>query len=183
MSIPTVDSLMARTFEKREPRSDAYKAGCRALFENKLNGVRMRCPYSEGSAERDAWYAGTDEAHLRLRDYVPALLRRQAGHVQFGVLLLLIVVALLCAIAGCVTMPESQSVAVIGRQHPAPVGCQDLGPVGASIAGQLGTDGLVLGNPTDELVRMKVLTLGGDTLHYTGAFPLRGEAYKCRRGA
>jgi hypothetical protein len=53
----------------RDRRSDAYKAGALALLVRKLDGnaSRLICPYPEGSAECDAWFAGVDEGHLIVR--------------------------------------------------------------------------------------------------------------------
>ena len=84
----------------------------------------------------------------------------------------------LACLAGCASTPESQSVGVISGQNPAPVGCQDLGPVQLSGSSLLSVS--PVGAPNDELLREMTLTKGGDTLHYTGAFPPRGEAHKCR---
>jgi hypothetical protein len=84
---------------------------------------------------------------------------------------------LVLVLASCVSVPESQSVRVIGGQHPAPTGCQELGPVQLSGASLLNDS--PIGSPNDEMLREMTLAKGGDTLHYTGVFPLRGVAYKC----
>lgn len=74
-------------------------------------------------------------------------------------------------------MPESQTVHVIGELSAAPTGCKDLGPVSLTDAAAFNLN--PLSSPNDELLRMITLEKGGDTLHYTGMFPLRGVAYKC----
>jgi hypothetical protein len=82
------------------------------------------------------------------------------------------------ALAACVSVPESQTVRVIGVQHVAPTGCQDLGPVSLTKSATFFNSSPV-SSPNDEMLRMMVLAKGGNTLHYTGMFPLRGVAYKC----
>jgi hypothetical protein len=57
------------------------------------------------------------------------------------------------------------------------LGCQELGPVQLSGSSLLNTS--LVGNPKDEMLREMTLAKGGDTLHYTSAFPLGGVAYKC----
>jgi hypothetical protein len=90
-----------------------------------------------------------------------------------------LVVLALFVLSACTTMsPEAQTVHVIGALKAAPVGCQDLGPVQLPAA-SLMTDN-PFGSPNDEMMRTLTAAKGGDTLHYTGAFPLKGEAYKCR---
>ena len=81
------------------------------------------------------------------------------------------------ALTACVSVPESQTVRVIGELRSAPTGCKDLGPVSLTDAAAFNLN--PLSSPNDELLRMMTLEKGGDTLHYTGAFPLRGVAYKC----
>jgi hypothetical protein len=90
--------------------------------------------------------------------------------------LLLFCMALAC-LAGCVSNPQTRAVRVIGVQHPAPTGCQELGPVQLSGASLLNSS--FVGNPNDEMLREMTLAKGGDTLHYTSAFPPGGVAYKC----
>jgi hypothetical protein len=87
--------------------------------------------------------------------------------------------ALLAAfLNGCTTLsPEAKAIHVIGGLSAAPVGCQDLGPVALPPASTLTTS--PVGSPNDEMMRTLAAAKGADTLHYTGAFPLKGEAYKC----
>lgn len=47
----------------REPRSREYKQGVMAVLMNRCAQVEPVCPYSPGSVESDAWYAGTEEGH------------------------------------------------------------------------------------------------------------------------
>lgn len=60
--------VAARLFDdafavSRTPRSDAYKAGVLAALRYRLNGVRIESPYQPGTAEFDAFHAGTAEGH------------------------------------------------------------------------------------------------------------------------
>lgn len=59
----TLAILQASAFSTaRTPRSDAYKAGHYAALVKFLgDGPLRRCPYANGTAEADAWYAGYDE--------------------------------------------------------------------------------------------------------------------------
>lgn len=58
------DTLMATAFSvSRDPRSDEYKAGCRAALEHHENSVEILNPYKAGSAARDAFFAGVAEGH------------------------------------------------------------------------------------------------------------------------
>jgi hypothetical protein len=60
----TVDDLMHQAFGRpRDPRSDEYKAGCRDLLNYKIHGTPLTRPYPMGTAQADAYYAGTDEGH------------------------------------------------------------------------------------------------------------------------
>lgn len=64
----TVERLMKATFDTpRDPRSDAYKAGTRALFAKRLKGIALTCPFAPGTAQNDAFYAGVDEGNAVLR--------------------------------------------------------------------------------------------------------------------
>ena len=66
----TIDKLMQQTFGRaRDPRSDEYKAGCRALLECKAFKKQIKCPYPMGTAQADAFYAGTDEGHGVWRNF------------------------------------------------------------------------------------------------------------------
>ena len=91
-----------------------------------------------------------------------------------------LVVVTLVSLAGCVSVPESQTVRVIGVQHAAPTGCKDLGPVSLTDAAAFNLN--PLSSPNDEMLRLMTKAKGGDTMHYTGIFPLRGVAYKCGAG-
>jgi hypothetical protein len=47
----------------RPARSDAYKLGVLTCLQVRVDGRPFaRCPYAEGTAEADAYYAGVDEA-------------------------------------------------------------------------------------------------------------------------
>ena len=53
-----IDRAMERIFfVGRDPRSPEYKNGCRAALGRSSSGN----PYSPGTAQSDAWYAGWDE--------------------------------------------------------------------------------------------------------------------------
>jgi len=58
-----VEHLMKLAFDRpREPRSDAYKNGVRAVLAFRANSTfDISAPYAAGSAERDAFIAGMDE--------------------------------------------------------------------------------------------------------------------------
>lgn len=65
MSKLSVDELMERAFcNGRDPRSAMYKQGCRALLSRRIDGVPVVCPYTAGSPEFDAFWAGVDEAWI-----------------------------------------------------------------------------------------------------------------------
>ena len=52
------DSAFSHT---RTKRSEEYKAGVLALLRRRIDGVPVQCPYSEGTASFDAFYAGIEE--------------------------------------------------------------------------------------------------------------------------
>jgi hypothetical protein len=65
-----IDTLMSEAFHgAREPRSVAYKAGCRAKLAAVVRGERggVTCPYLVGSAECDAFWAGVEEGSVIAR--------------------------------------------------------------------------------------------------------------------
>jgi len=47
----------------RAPRSNEYKLGVLAALKFRIDGVRINCPFPEGTAEADAFYSGTTEGH------------------------------------------------------------------------------------------------------------------------
>ena len=47
----------------RDPRSDEYKAGVIAILSYRITGQKIPRPYAMGTAQADAFYAGTDEGH------------------------------------------------------------------------------------------------------------------------
>ena len=58
----TVDQLMAEAFGcPRDPRSDAYKAGVRAVLTFRIDRVRFKDPFPPGTAEGDAFQFGNQE--------------------------------------------------------------------------------------------------------------------------
>jgi hypothetical protein len=70
-----VDRLMKEAFDiPRDPRSDAYKLGARELLAHRILGVHFRCPYPLGTAEADAFFAGSNEGRTILQ------LHQEAGH-------------------------------------------------------------------------------------------------------
>jgi len=81
------------------------------------------------------------------------------------------------ALASCASTSVDNEVRVISALRAAPTGCKDLGPVSLTRAAALNTS--PVSNPNDELLRLMTQAKGGNTLHYTGVFPLRGEAYNC----
>lgn len=54
---------------RRDPRSEAYRRGLRGALMH-ANGDQTNCPYEQGTAENDAWYAGWQEGqqHWHSRD-------------------------------------------------------------------------------------------------------------------
>lgn len=48
----------------RDPRSDEYKRGVFNALNYRLGVVQgLNCPYPVGSAQADAWFAGTSEGY------------------------------------------------------------------------------------------------------------------------
>jgi len=73
----SVDAIMAERFSGEKypgatPRSEEYKAGCRAVLEYRINGVKTGLPWPPGTAQADAWFAGADEAHRIWRNLAEA---------------------------------------------------------------------------------------------------------------
>lgn len=66
----TVKALFDAAFAgPRDPRSEAYKAGVLAALRYRIDGAPMASLYPPGSAESDAWYAGTAEGHSLWRNH------------------------------------------------------------------------------------------------------------------
>lgn len=62
----TVQQLFDAAFAPeryRDPRSSAYKNGVMAGLQFRINHVKPVLPYKLGTAEADAWFAGTDEGN------------------------------------------------------------------------------------------------------------------------
>jgi hypothetical protein len=73
--LPLIERLMKAAFDRpRDPRSDAYKLGVRELLANRVLGAPFRCPYTLGTAEADAFFAGSDEGRMIWRQH------EEAGH-------------------------------------------------------------------------------------------------------
>ncbi|MFM0432335.1 hypothetical protein PQQ75_25215 [Paraburkholderia aspalathi] len=71
---PTVDELMTKAFSPgREPRSAEYKQGVRDLLAMRIEGVRIAIPYTQGTAQRDAYYSGVDEGKAIWRAIQPCM--------------------------------------------------------------------------------------------------------------
>ena len=63
-TVQDVDACMSRVFDtRRTPRSAAYRAGVRCIFEFFMLGRGAVCMYAAGTAEHDAFYAGCFEGH------------------------------------------------------------------------------------------------------------------------
>lgn len=57
-----VECLMSAAFNRpRDARSNAYKAGARALLHSRVTNLPLARLYHAGTAEFDAFYAGVDE--------------------------------------------------------------------------------------------------------------------------
>ncbi len=68
----TAKELFEAAFSnERDPRSAEYKAGVLAALKFYLGEAATvgPCPYPLGSAQQDAWLAGTNEGHDRGRPY------------------------------------------------------------------------------------------------------------------
>lgn len=58
----TIDQLMQSAFYNgRTPRSGEYKAGTRAVLENRIEQKDIVPPYQAGTTEADAYFAGIEE--------------------------------------------------------------------------------------------------------------------------
>ena len=59
-----VDARVSKVFSgKRTPRSAAYRAGVRAIFNHYMRQVPTVCQWSAGTGEFDAFYAGCAEGY------------------------------------------------------------------------------------------------------------------------
>ncbi len=54
----TPESITAAALAMGTPRSAEYRAGLLDVLKFKLRGERIRCPYREGTASFDAYFAG-----------------------------------------------------------------------------------------------------------------------------
>ena len=69
-----VSELMLHSFFPGRPdRSTAYKAGVLAKLRLVLQRERLVCPYAQGSAEFDAYFAGAEEGSLIANGYMESL--------------------------------------------------------------------------------------------------------------
>jgi hypothetical protein len=57
----------------RDPRSYEYQDGARAVLDLKIHDKPLKCPYTIGTAQADAWYAGTNEGHNIWRDFLKGI--------------------------------------------------------------------------------------------------------------
>jgi hypothetical protein len=59
-----IDEIIRISFPAcRDRRSSEYVEGVRAVLSKRLNGIRHKNPYQPGTAQADAFFAGTDEGH------------------------------------------------------------------------------------------------------------------------
>ena len=66
-----VSELMQHAFFPGRPaRSSAYKLGVLAKLRLVLQRERLVCPYAQGSAEFDAYFAGAEEGSLIANGYM-----------------------------------------------------------------------------------------------------------------
>jgi hypothetical protein len=71
-----LDTFVADAFAaSRMPRSDEYRYGVRALLEFRALGGRLTCPYDQGGARADAWFAGVEEGKAMWIGRVQALVQ------------------------------------------------------------------------------------------------------------
>ena len=69
-----VEELMLGAFFPGRPaRSSAYKLGVLAKLRLVLQRERLVCPYAQGSAEFDAYFAGAEEGSLIANGYMESL--------------------------------------------------------------------------------------------------------------
>lgn len=63
MTTSTAQQVFDKAFKPgRAPRSEAYKQGVMVCLRVRLDGVQhTACPYNEGTAESDAYFAGINE--------------------------------------------------------------------------------------------------------------------------
>lgn len=67
-ALQAVNSLMEWLFRPgRDPRSAAYHAGVRDMLLFKLCHQQLKQPYTVGTAEADAWWAGNEEGRTAIR--------------------------------------------------------------------------------------------------------------------
>ncbi len=63
--------LRAAFAAPRDPRSPEYKDGVLAALGYRLGeSAHVRCPYPAGTAQADAFFAGTDEGHRLAREHL-----------------------------------------------------------------------------------------------------------------
>lgn len=68
-AVRLVDEIVALAFgSPRMPRSGAYVAGVRDHLRARALSRQVLCPYPQGSAEADAWFAGVDEGRVLWRE-------------------------------------------------------------------------------------------------------------------
>ena len=76
-----VEQLMTAAFGRaRDPGSNEYMDGCRALLERKVNSVPLKCPHRMGTVQADAWYSGTNEGHAIWIEYELNAPTSEMGH-------------------------------------------------------------------------------------------------------
>lgn len=75
-----VDEIVRLAFVgvPRMPRSPAYVAGVADQLRAKALKRQVLCPYKQGTAEADAWFAGVDEGNALWADEVAR--HRAASH-------------------------------------------------------------------------------------------------------
>lgn len=75
-----VTYLFAQAFAtSRDLRSEAYKDGVLAALSKHVLGADVRCQFAQGSAEFDAFFAGTTEGHAIGRQYLAGEIAIPAG--------------------------------------------------------------------------------------------------------
>lgn len=72
-ALHAVNSLMEWLFRPgRDPRSEAYRAGVRDMLLLMLCAKPLKQPYTIGTAEADAWWAGNEEGRHAIRNRLQA---------------------------------------------------------------------------------------------------------------
>ena len=65
----TPETIADAALRHGDKRSAEYRLGLIGVLKFKMRGEPVRCPYPEGTAQFDAYYAGTDRGHMVWRNH------------------------------------------------------------------------------------------------------------------